>query len=348
MRLAVIGHSLAHVRQQAFFRHVAREGVDVLLCAPEQWGLLRPQAVKVNYMGEKAGESKHSTFEIAPLPVLGAPDMYSYSMPTLESVLKQWEPEVVYVQQEVACAITERATHIADGLRARSVLFVWENLDIRGPEGSLGQRQINADLAGARLDGVGLVIAGNGRACYLHRRPGRDITILPQVGVDVDHFAARPGVERREDVGFFGRPVPEKGVHHLQAAWPTVRITRWTEWEKLPWPLSMVKVVVCYSQDTNQWCEQAMPYAAVEAMATGCSVVVSDAGAIPFWLGGGYCERAPVIMVPQSSPNALRAGIFEALDQWQARGAAGRAWVDKHLSSTVIAKKLVGMLKRGG
>lgn len=322
MRVLVVGHSLAHVRQQKFFRRLAILGNDVLLCCPSEWGQLKPEPEKLGYSQET-----FSTFEVLPLEAMGAPDMYHFFLPDLGKAVRQWKPDLVYIQQEIACHLTRAAWPIAKDLQAATAIFVWENLKPL----SVTELQF--------LQGFDRVICGNGEAARLHPHPRQ--ALLPQVGVDMEHFAARPGIERATSVGYIGRPVAEKGVHDLEAAWPMARITPWMDWTKLPWALSGVRVIVCPSRDTPSWHEQAMPYAAVEAMACGCAVVVSDAGAIPWWLKGGFCEPCEaVVMVRQADPADLRRGIAEALDTWEARGKAGRTWVSEHLGANVIAKRL--------
>lgn len=324
MKIAVVGHSLAHVRQQKFFEQVAKLGHLVRLYCPDAWSILRPKP----YSWDRLYDAR---FSLYPLPTIGAPDMYHYRLPGLSEALTADPPDVLYIQQEVACAIVPSCLELAGRLGARAALFVWENL------------HAPSEAQQDHLRRFDLVVCGNDRAYDLHAAAKRRV-ILPQVGVDTDHFCPRPGLERSVNVGFFGRPVPEKGIHYLESAWPTAKITTWSDWTRLPWPMSTVKVAVCYSQDTAVWNEQAMPYVAVEAMACECSVVVSDAGAIPFWLRGEPGDftpgdPAPVFWAKQGSVEELREAIAAANTLTQ--GPDSRAWVVKHLSSPVIGKRLM-------
>jgi len=205
-----------------------------------------------------------------------------------------------FSQEEVAAAFTHNALSLAQQVGAARALFVWENQQAPTPEQEEELRHLD------------LLVCGNDEAARLHSAAPQ-WCCLPQVGVDCDHFQARPDVPRRYDVAYIGRPVPEKGVEYLRSVWPTAVMAPWTDWLLLPWVLSQVKVVVAYSQDTPHWQEQAMPYVAVEAMASGCAVVTSQAGAIPWWIGGGYTLECPgATLVPQAAPDALRAAIGDA------------------------------------
>lgn len=319
MRIAVVGHSLIHSRQRAFFSEVVRQGHQVLIICPEKWGTLKYSYIQL---------SVPLGLWTRAYPAIGEPDMYNYSLAgQWESHVEAFHPDVLYIQQELACRITEEAIQLGKKLGRTVALFVWENM-----------KKADSDNLLAQVD---LLVAGNDSAVKLHPGAGRYV-MLPQVGVDTNHFQARPDVDRTASVTYVGRPVPEKGIDYLRQVWPLAKFTPWVPWRELPWWYSAAKVIVCYSLDTERWREQAMPYTAVEAMSCGCAVVASDAGAIPFWLGGGFAEPCPgVKIVPQHQPKALAQAIGEVLENWQEMGQKGREWVVKHLSSPVIAKRLV-------
>jgi len=335
MKLAVVGHSLIHPRQQAFFREVASQGHDVVLFCPQVWGPLR------TFGDSWLGDSRlyeNGSFALRPLPVIGAPDMYEYNLLGLVPVIMLAEPDIVYVQQEVHSYIADLVIGASSLENTKKAIFVWENLREPSPY----ERRL--------LDSCDKVICGNDAALRLHAPNPRETgkyTILPQVGVDTDHFQARPGVQRDVSVGFVGRPVAEKGYDKLLLAWPLAKVTPWTDWAKLPWIYSTARVVPCLSQDTPAWREQAMPYVAVEALSSGCFVVASNAGAIPFWLFGGYTEDkigAPGVyeVAQDAPPSKVREAIALALlDAEKGPNDQGRSWVIRNLSNPVIARRLV-------
>ena len=323
MKIAVAGHSLIHPRQQRFFLQVAELGHQVLLVMPSQWGTLR--ATSSDGPGDLLSRA---------LPVLaGEGDMYQYRLVGLEGTLQEFQPDILYVQQEMTCHFTGSCIQLARDHGWTLAAFVWENLRPLTDEGK------------ERLKSVDLLVCGNDEAVRLHPE-ARFWTVLPQVGVDMDHFQARPDVSRETSVAFAGRAVAEKGIDLLGQAWPTARLLAWTDFRWLPWLYSQAKVIVCHSLDTPQWKEQAMPYVAVEALANGCAVVASDAGAIPFWLGGGFSGRPcpGAIITPQGDVAGLRQGIDAALGNWEEMGQAGRVWVKQYLGSKAVAQLLVERL----
>ena len=321
MRIAVVGHSLIHIRQRRFFAQVAHLGHDVLVVCPNRWATLECTRSTESGPGW--------SYTIEPLPAPGEPDMYRFGLLGLAKALADFHPDVVYVQEEVGATLTRQALDLAKQLGAARALFVWENQQAPTPEQDEELRQLD------------LLVCGNDAASRLHSA-APTWCVLPQVGVDTDHFQARPDVLRTKDVMFVGRLLPEKGVEYLRSAWPTAEIPPWRDWSELPWTLSQARVVVTYSQDTPHWREQAMPYMAVEAMACGCAVVASQAGAIPWWLGGGYTLECPgATLVPQGNAEALREAIRQTLERWEPMGQEGREWVVRYLSSPVIASALM-------
>ena len=218
MRIASVSHSHVHQRQHNFFRHVARLGHDVLLIAPATWGDLRP--LPHDY-GSKAPpvppyrlKSTTEPFTLAALPVVQAEgDMYRFELQGVERELHEFEPDVLYVQQELECLITHRCVNLAKRNGWPVAVFVWENLRPLGTE------------AEALLNHVDLLVAGNDAAGRIHAG-SRQMVYLPQIGVDTAHFWRRPEVERDIDVGFIGRAVPEKGIEYLREAGPTAKVTK--------------------------------------------------------------------------------------------------------------------------
>ena len=90
-----------------------------------------------------------------------------------------------------------------------------------------------------------------------------------------------------------------------------------------------------------------MPYVACEAIACGAIAIVSDGGSIPFWHNRFAGVNPGAVVVPQRDYVLLRQTITTLLadeSQRQAISNAGRAWVTEHLSSPVIAVRLLDLL----
>ena len=357
MKLTVIGHSLVHIRQRRFFAHVARLGHDVLVVCPNRWAHLDCLPSTESGPGW--------SYTISPLPAPGQPDMYQFGLLGLAKVLTDFHPDVVYVQEEVGARITRQALDLAKELGAARTLFVWENQQAPTPAQEELLRQLD------------LLVCGNDAAAGLHSA-APTWCILPQVGVDTDHFQARNTPRDQRAIFVANEPPgtrrPEKGFDLAKRAWPTMGRLEFTPFRAMPWAYSQIQVVVCPSIDSTWWREQAMPYVAVEANSCFVPAIVSDAGSIPYWhtrfagtnpgvkiipTGGLELREAGGKVVMASRSEAIPEGlalkmardladaIGELLGDEGKRvqmGKMGRDWVMENLSNRVIAKKLVEAL----
>jgi len=329
MRLAVVSHSLVHIRQQKFMAQVAALGHELLCIAPRFWGN--------QYTRDYSEQTGEGSFQVRAL--LGEAETlvytpYSFRLRGLGELLSELKPGWVYCQQEPGSQLLAQCIELKPALRFRLACFTWENIALK-PD------------AASQLNACELVVCGNDAAERLVKAASpAPTTILPQVGVDTAHFVARPGVLRNIPVAYIGRLAPEKGLEQLRMAYPKAHFLEWQPWERLPWWYSQVQVVVCYSQDNViQWKEQAMPYVLVEAIASGCVGVASDAGSIPFWNRVYAGENPAVKIVSQTSITALRTAIEQWLDMDTISRnrvvSHGREWVMENLGAITIARKLI-------
>lgn len=322
MRLVSVSHSNVHIRQQHFFRELSRLGHDVLVISPDEWG------------AQRAFDSDGERFQLKALSAMGPlpPNPYDFILLGLEDTLVSFTPEVVYVQQEPGSKLLAQCAELCAKHGWRLAIFTWENMALRG-----GDEELRA---------ADLVICGNEDAERLVKPHNDKTIILPQVGIDTEHFAPRD-VARNVPVAYIGRAAPEKGIAQLGEAYPQARFLEWKPYLELPWWYSRALIVVCYSQDTDRWREQAMPYVAMEAISCGAFAIVSDAGSIPFWHleFAGQCPASGVI--PQNNLATLRNNIEYWLINEHVREdyvKEGRAWVKTYLGSRAIAERLVQCL----
>ena len=248
--------------------------------------------------------------------------------------MEDFEPDWLYVQAEPGSYIASTALNYWFG--KKKALSTWENIKLRGGLQDLSQYD--------------LVICGNPEAEALVKTWNSRTVLMLQVGVDTDHFQARPNVDRNIEVAYIGRVAPEKGLPYLQRAWPTVKILEWKDFRELPWWYSQVKAIVAYSQDVPWWKEQAPNYVVLEALLCGCRAVASDTAAMRYWLEG--CPGV-VIVEGHEQPNDtlrmervswLRTGIQAAL-QYKEANEEGRQWAIDRFSNPVMAKKLLEILE---
>lgn len=337
------------LRQQSFFKELSRQGHQVLVVSPGQWGR------------EKTEPYEEGSFRLVTCRHMGE-DIYSFHLLGASAAILAFQPDWIYVQQEAASSLSRLGLAMALDTGCRKAIFVWENL--RKPS------RLDTEVLGS----YDLVVCGNDEAerivkeataVFAGRTPGPPRTvILPQVGVDTDHFQARP-IQRDDRAVFIGRDAPEKGFALAQSVWPTLRALAFTPFKALPWAYSSCQLVVSPSVDTNFWLEQAMPYVAVEANACLTPVIAARAGSIPFWQerwagpNPGVRLVAPLGKVrlaedgrsiqvePGPGLVELAQAIPEVLNDQARRvemGRAGREWVVQNLSNPVIAKKLVEAL----
>lgn len=312
MRIATISHSHIALRQQFFFKEVARQGHEVLMISPGKWGNAKIQPQEDN------------NWRLVACRHIGQDNIYTFQLLGAKDYIMDFKPDWLIVQQEPESILAQEALGWAREAGSKYCLFTWQNIAFHGATEPI----LNANI----------VICGNPEAEALVKPFNKNTALLLQVGIDTDHFRYRPNVDREIRVGFVGRPVPEKGIVQLSLAWPMAQILEWVPYEQLPWHYSQIEVLVAYSQDNlPYWKEQAPPYVAIEALSTKCKVVVSDTAASKYWLEG--CPA--VVHVPQGKITELKEGIERAL----AMQEDGRSWVVERFSNPVMARKLLEVLE---
>ena len=278
--------------------------------------------------------------------------------PGLAGAVREFQPDIVHIDEEPYNAATAHACRIARSQGARVVFFAWQNIRRRYPP-PFGwfERYVFGRAAG---------IAGTETAAQVLRAKGfaGRLTVIPQFGVDPERFAPGPAAPDGATfrIGFAGRLVHEKGVELLveaarridsdlevliagagpldqalreQAAGDArLRLLGALPSAEMPGFYQDLDVLVLPTLGRRGWTEQ-FGRAAIEAMACGTPVIVSDAGELPAVVG----EAGRV--VPAGDVAALRQALCDIrvnADERKRLAEAGRARVLAEFTHQRIAE----------
>lgn len=306
MRVLFLARYLQKVNHRKVMFLAAQPNVDLWHLAPRQW----TDGFKTYHQELR---NAHNYQFIATRTILtGDNHRFIYWPPTLH--LREIKPDIIHIEEEpdslvaLECVLAFRLWAPA----ARFAIFTWQNIRRK-------RKPIVEAIARIVLRRVDHAIAGNREAVHVLRQQGflGPVTILPQLGVDVEVFKARNVESLRNElgisgfvVGYVGRFIPEKGIDILIKAAAQVEDVHVlllgggpfrTELESLAHHiglngrltiidtvphhevslyLSSMDVLVLPSRTTSKWKEQ-FGHVLIEAMACGIPVVGSDSGAIP-------------------------------------------------------------------
>lgn len=286
-----------------------------------------------------------------------------YYAPKLPKLIRQFQPDLVHLDEEVYNFATVHATWFARQAGARVVAFCWQNIYRRYPPPFCWFERLLARW----LSGV---VAGNTDALEVLQRKGfrTPMCVIPQFGVDTNTFT--PGKTEPLPpfrIGYLGRLVAAKGIDVLVESlqWLPSNYELWiagegdpTPWQKLAtrqglsprirWIgavpslqvvefLRHVHVLVLPSRTTPSWKEQ-FGRVLVEAMACGVPVVGSDSGEIPHVIGDGG------LVFPEGDAQRLAECILslcEQADTWREVSRRARHRAVQHFSIAQVANRYV-------
>jgi glycosyltransferase involved in cell wall biosynthesis len=388
MKVVVVSHASVNAPHRAAYDRLGRiPDFEVHLVAPE--------SLELGDAGSKTCDPapEGSAYELHPLPSLfeGSGRFVWYR--GLGGLLRHLRPDVVFLEQDPGSLAVIGAALSAPG--ARCVAFSVENilrnrwLDARRALLGWKPRDLARDLAVASLCSLGAVAAGGLAAISneAHQvfRDGlgwsKPLRTVP-LGTDVERFCHRDASARRAElglegdfvVGYFGRLVPEKGVHLLvealavlpknvrllldmfanfqpgsyaaslmnRAAELGVReriVTFDVSHAEVADYMNLCDVVVLPSVTAERWKEQfgrVLP----EAMACEVPVVGSRSGNIPDMIGDAG------IVVDEGSPDAIAVAILDLMANPVRRrelGMAGRQRVIEHFSIEAQLAEMVSL-----
>lgn len=339
---------------------IARLGVDLTVVVPPSWRDER---------GEQPLERVYTQgYRLVVLPIRLNGNFHLHTYAGLGRLIREVAPEIVHIDEEPYNAAAWQAHFHAQRVRAKTVVFSWQNIFRRYPPPfSWGERWV--------LAGTSALIAGTQSAAEVwHAKGFRElIDVIPQFGTDPELFQPVPRPPRPFTVGYFGRLVEEKGVRPLLEAMAALD----GEWRllllgggplraeleayaetlgigtraafldqvpsmQMPSLYHQLDVLALPSLTRPNWKEQ-FGRVLVEAMCSGVPVVGSDSGAIPAVVGDAG------LIVPEGDPAALARAFVRLRDdpEYYARSAAaGRLRAENRFTHRAVAKATVKLYRK--
>lgn len=326
LRVLMISKALIVGIYQRKLEAIARHGIDLTVIVPPSWRDER---------GEMPLERTFTDgYRLIVLPLRLNGNFHLHSYAGLGGQMREFQPHIVHIDEEPYNLATWHALYHARRQGAKSLFFSWQNIYRDYPlPFRWGERWA--------LSQVDYALVGTDSAGEVWRQKGYTgpLATIPQFGTDIDLFAPAADVPPRPfTIGYFGRLVEEKGIHHLLEAaagltgdWrlcllgggplratlqqqaAQLQIAERIEWigqvpsTAMPAQYHRLDVLVLPSLTRPNWKEQ-FGRVLVEAMASGVPVIGSASGAIP-----GVIEDAGLIF-PEGDVRALRAALQALLD----------------------------------
>lgn len=247
----------------------------------------------------------------------GSNDRFFFSPVRVYNLIRDFRPDIIHVEEEPWSLALLEFNIIGKLLGCKVVFFTWENIfRMHKPWYALIET-INLKLSNG-------AIAGNSEAkeILLKRSFGKDVIVLPQLGVDLGTFKKIPQDKLKKElklrstvIGTFARLEEQKGIKTLLEAFNKLKnpnvslllvgsgpmLDHIKELAKgdsrivapgvvnhadIPAYLNLVDIFVLPSETTPVWKEQ-FGHVLIEAMATGVPLIGSSSGAIPEVVGDG-------------------------------------------------------------
>jgi glycosyltransferase involved in cell wall biosynthesis len=314
MKIFYVSHSSVIPTYREKLRLLSqKKGVELTLLLPRAW----PEAGQKVFPQPQPPEAEGFRIITASLLLEGRVKRHFY--PFFFHHVRKAQPDIIHVEEEPYSLVAWQATRAAKKLNASLVFFTWENLLERFefPHQTIRDYVLkNSDYA----------IPGDQEAAQLLLKagyPSSRMAVIPQYGVNPGLFKKKNVKPLKKElglgsftVGYVGRLVPEKGIHHLLEAFALIAkrdsnliiigngpsrqaleektkalgIARQTLFVKamgqqqLPDFLNCMDVLVLPSLTTLRWKEQ-FGRVIIEAQACEVPVIGSNSGAIPEVIG---------------------------------------------------------------
>lgn len=373
-RVLFVGQSYVVTESRKKLAQLAAEPeLTIGLIVPTSW----QHGTIGHYAYTPAAVDAHLTVFSVPIRNDGRAFAFSYASRPLWRAVRQFKPDVFQVEQEPGSLALLQCLVLAKLFRRTKLLaFTWENLFYRQP----GIRHYFERFELAQLD---YLLVGNtaGREVFQRKGYRGPLAVVPNVGVDPEHFTSRSvtalraalGLSQKYVIGFVGRLVPEKGVADLLQAFAQlpenchllfvgggplrddlqhqaraldieahVTFQPTVPHTEVADYMNCLDCLVLPSRTVpNGWREQ-FGLVLAQAMACGVPVIGSDSGAIPEVIADAG------LIFPEGDVAALRAAIVRLRDDAALRAefsAKGRARVLAHYTHQRIAEQTAAIYR---
>ncbi len=310
MKIFFVSHSSVVPTYREKLRLLCRKrDIDLTLLLPRSW----PEAGKrVQTISQ---DSSAEGFSIISAPILFEGRIKRHFYPSFFEHIQKIKPDIIHIEEEPYSLVAWQAAQASRKLKIPLIFFTWENLleNFGFPHQSIRKFVLKtADYA----------IPGDQEAGQLLEKAGvipARISIIPQYGVNPQLFHKKNASKLKKElnlgsftVGYVGRLVPEKGIHHLLEAFSLLAIPtssllivgngplrkqleekaiqlgienqiRWiqaVDQTRIPDYLNCMDTLVLPSVTTATWKEQ-FGRVLIEAQACEVTVIGSNSGAIP-------------------------------------------------------------------
>ncbi len=363
MKLLVVDHNALEPANRILYEMIVALGrVEIRLLVPSSWHNTY-RMIHFIPPGEKL------TYELVSSNVLFPSRTHRLMYLSLRKHLKQFQPDVLYINAEPENFQTFEATLLLDSSKTKLVFSSWRNVD----HVTVGYPYKFAFLHSAMeryvLNRAAHGIVFNRTAKSIFATHGFTSTTFIPPPVDTSMFKPSPSADKQKKdfvVGYIGRLVREKGVdlllqaiaglqedcsalivgngperNELQSLSHELKIDGRVTFRdpvsplEIPGLLGEMDILVLPSRGTRQWKEQ-FGRILIEAMACGVPVIGSSSGEIP-----RVIDDAGLVFKEESA-EGLRLGIERIMQSPSLRDglrSRGLARVNALYSLQVVAKQ---------
>jgi glycosyltransferase involved in cell wall biosynthesis len=359
MRVLMLSKACIVGIYQRKLEYIAKQGVELLVLVPPSWKDER---------GEQVLERVYTEgYRLQETPISLNGNFHLHFYPQVSDYVAEFAPDIIHIDEEPYNLATWQALLFARLARTKSLFFSWQNIKRDYPMPfAWGENWV--------LRNVEYALVGTDSAGEVWRQKGYKgrMKTIPQFGTDEQLFQPSPRPERPFTIGYIGRLVEEKGVHHLIEAaaalsgeWRLrivgsgplaedlqtlalelgiaehINFIHWVASTEMPAQYAELDCLVLPSLTRPNWKEQ-FGRVLVEAMACALPVIGSDSGAIPSVIGNGG------LIFPEGSIQALARHLHDLQTKADLReilGAQGRRRVLEHFTHERIAQATVEVYK---